>query len=160
MYSGKLPLRQPDHRFGLFAVLILLVLVTGCGDDDPVRPEPASAEWTQVLAPEYTHRSVWGVSSSLFFVASEKGTVSRFEDGEWTSWHFRYFENMRGVWGAGPAQVMAVGENGQCYRFDGTDWESIYTGTSQDLMGIWGTSWDNIYAVGDGGTLIHFTACL
>jgi hypothetical protein len=140
----------------VLALSAVLILFSGCGDDNPVRPEPEPTVWSQVLAPEYTHRAVWGVSSSHFFVASEKGSVSRFKGGEWTSWQFRYFENMRGVWGVAPDQVMAVGEGGKCYRFDGENWESIYTETSRDLYGIWGTGWDNVYAVGDVGTLIHF----
>ena len=102
----------PSTRAGLFTVMLMAVamlMVVGCGDDDPTGPGIPDPEWSQVLAPEYTHRAVWGVSSSHFFVASEKGTVSRYVDGEWTSWQFRYFENMRGIWGTGPNQVMAVG---------------------------------------------------
>ncbi len=149
----------PPAWAGVFAVLLLAVamlVAVGCSDDDPTSPGIPDPEWSQVLAPEYTHRAVWGVSSSHFFVASEKGAISRYQDGEWTRWQFRYFENMRGIWGTGPDQVVAVGENGNCYLFDGTDWTPVYSGTNQDLLGVWGTSWDNIYAVGGAGTLIHF----
>ena len=83
--NGNRPLRSPGHRSGLIAVLFLAMVLTvfpGCGDDDPVRPVPAHPRWTQVLAPEYTHRAVWGVSSTHFFVASEKGSISRFQNGK------------------------------------------------------------------------------
>ena len=137
-------------------VILAAMMVAGCSDESSLKIIVAQPVWTQDLAPEYTHRSVWGVSSSHFFITSEKGAIKRYKDGEWTTWSFEYFHNLRAVWGAGPDQVVVVGEGGQCFEFDGVNWTEKFPDTYDDLLGLWGTSFDNIYAVGEGGVVTHF----
>lgn len=146
---------RPAGILSLLVVGALCLGVAGCGDDDPVTPTP-EPDWHQALDPDYTHRAIWGVNSSHFFVAGEKGSISRYADGAWTTWQFLYFENMRGIWGADPDHVLAVGENGHSYLFDGDDWTSVPTPTGGDIMGIWGTSWDDAWAVGEGGAVLRW----
>jgi hypothetical protein len=152
--------KTPTFATGTRAILLLLgafvcLVPAGCGDDDPVTPRPEPA-WTQTLAPQYTHRAVWGVNSSHFFVVGEKSSISRYADGEWTRWQFLYFETLRGVWGADRDRVLAVGLNGRCYRFEDEDWVAEPTPTGADLMGIWGAAWDDAWAVGEDGVILRW----
>jgi hypothetical protein len=144
---------------GLIPALVLVagfcLLMAGCGDDGPVRPTTDPA-WTPTLTPEYTHRAIWGVTSSLFFVAGHKGSLARYDDGTWTTWQFRYDEDLRGIWGIDANQVLAVGVKGKSYRFDGDEWTAVITPAVGDLMGLWGTAWDDAWAVGEWGTILHW----
>ena len=113
---------------------VVLSVVSGC-DEDPAAPS-VGRQWVTSLEPQYTNRSVWGVSATHFFVTSERGAVSRYRDGTWTTWQFEYFQNLRSVWGVDADHVMVVGESGLCLRFNGQEWSSLYPGTTNDLHSV------------------------
>lgn len=108
---------------------------------------------------------VFGFEGGPVFLGGEKGTILRYQDGEFEQLTTPGVATVFGMWGASPDDVWAVGGNltggGFAWRFDGAEWTAVAE-VPAEITGpgtIWkvaGTSADEVWMSATGGITLHW----
>jgi hypothetical protein len=108
---------------------------------------------------------VFGFEGGPIFFGGEKGTILRYEGGEFEQLTTPGVQTVFGMWGASPDDVWAVGGNltggGFAWRFDGTEWTEVAE-VPEEITGpgtIWkvaGRDANDVWMSATGGITLHW----
>ena len=138
----------------LIFILVLPLLVFGCGDEEQPPSAPAQAPiWEEAFdtTGAGSMSGVWGSSPDDVFVVGgddQRGVVFHFDGTDWTEMSVPQVPLLVWVFGFGPDNVYAVGIGGGAIHYDGSQWSALDTGTTTDLWGVFGLSSDEVWIVG------------
>jgi photosystem II stability/assembly factor-like uncharacterized protein len=164
------------------SLCLALLLVAGCGDDEPivhydlsvdydlavrdmaVPPDLTRPTWRPQVVPVTTSLYAIGGAAGEVFAVGDRGVILRTDDGG-VHWHLQdggTTAALFGVWTDG-ATTIAVGYHGTILRSvdDGASWQASVVG-SATLRAVAGTqvgddggSATHVWAVGEAGTVLQ-----
>lgn len=163
----------------LRALPMLWLYAAACGGSTAPLPiandgRPTTGAYFTVAVealPERNLFDVWGDRDGAVWAVGERGSVFRFQEGQWEEFEAPTTEDLRSVWGRSPAEIYAVGARGTILRYalpevlpgvgageeQEQEPEAVWTieasPSDSDLNAVSGGG-GKVYAAGTGGSLL------